>query len=169
MSDRRRDRIEGRTVHEEKTEVGDIAKSLMRLLDSHYASTRFNDVLTSTRLTPSLVQTVSVANSCRVIAKIFSIGERDLKDDTLTDEEREELNDMMALKRRMMGNEMTLAFTMWDSWLKTFIMGLQSLDGMSRQEGVEISSGATRRLMQGDELGAVDKLRKLIGGNVRYV
>ena len=67
-----------------------------------------------------------------------------------------------------MKNPMALSYVMWDGWMKTYVTGLQSLDGGSRSEGVDIASGATRRLMEGSEVSLTQKIRKLMGGNVMY-
>jgi hypothetical protein len=161
-------RNEGRIITEEKTEVGDVAKSLMKLLDSQYASTRFEDVLTSTRLNEFQIQAVSLGNTNRMIAKIWSMSEEDLEDDTLSEEEQSELKELWAIKKRMMKNPMTISYVAWDTWLRSFIMGMQSLGGGSRFEGVEIASGSVKRLMSPEELSLSQKVKKLLGGNVMY-
>lgn len=162
------ERREGRIIHKEETEAGDVAKSLMNLINSQFTSNRFDDVLTSTRLSRFEIQAIAVGNVNRVVAKIYSISKSDTEDTSLSQEEQNELKELWALKRRLMKNPMALSYIMWDGWMKTYVAGLQSLDGMSRQEGVDIASGATKRMMEGNELSLAQKLRKLASGNVMY-
>lgn len=154
--------------YKEETDRGDVAKSLQELIKAHFISKSFKDIMGATRLQKREVYIISIMEIWRITSKILSIRESDIKSDNLTEGEREELKELYQLKQRFQYNPLALSYAIYDSFEYMFGLGLQSLDGLSRMEGVEISSGAVHRLMSPDDMGFLEKTRKRLFGKVLY-
>ena len=152
----------------EETERGDVAKSLQQLISTHFISKRFKDIMGATRLTKKEVFYLSIMEIQRITAKILSVTDSDVEADGLSQEEKTELQELNALRKRFYKNPNALAYAVFDSFEYMFGLGLQSLDGASRMEGVTISTGATERVLNPNEMGFFDKMRRRLTGKVLY-
>lgn len=155
----------------EATEKGDIAKSFQQLVETHFVSKRFKDIMGSTRLTRIEVLIFSLMEIQRIRAKIMSLSYRDTTDEvlkTLTLDEQVEVKELWALKKRFMINPHASLYALYDSFEYMYGLGLQSLDGLSREEGVQMVGGSFRKITEGDDLGRFERIKRRILGNVLY-
>jgi len=152
----------------EESERGDVAKSLQKLIETHFISKRFKDIIGSTRLTKREVYILSIMEIQRIINKVLSITDTDVNASGLTKEEREELRELNELRKRFYKNPNALAYAIYDSFEYMFGLGLQSLDGASRTEGVSIASGATQYILNPDNMGFFEKMKRRLTGKVLY-
>lgn len=153
----------------EETEKGDVARSLQELIASQYISKNFEDIFGSTRLSGMQVNIIARMFIVQSVSEILSVNADDIQTDNLEDKEMQQLKMMFELKKRAYRNSLALISSLYYSFLKMYGLALQSLEGMSRQEGVNISGGATQKLLDGNELGFFDKMRRSLAGKIRYV
>lgn len=152
----------------EQTEQGDIARSLEALINTQYKSRRFMDIMASTRLTRYETIFFSLMEILRRSSKILSLSPDDLKDETLSDEEQQEIKELYALKKRFLVNPHSMLYAISDSFEYMYGLSLQSLDGMSRQEGVDMVTASYRRVREPDNVPMMEKLRRRMLGDVLY-
>lgn len=159
-------------IVKEETEKGDIAKSLEQLIKTHFVSKRYKDIAGSTRLTRYEILTLSLMEIQRVIAKLLSIDESSIEEDSLKqlpEDEQREVLELYHWKKRFAVNPMALTHAVFDSWSYMYVLGLQSLDGLSREEGVTMVAGTTKKILDQGEMGFLDKMRRRLTGNVLFV
>lgn len=155
----------------ESTEKGDIAKSLQQLVATQFVSKRFKDIFGSTRLTKSEVYIFAMMEMNRVMSKILSIDAVDVSDEALnrlTREEQIELKELYQLKLRYYKNPFAFSYTIYDAFMAMAGLGLQSLDGMSRQEGTQLVGGTYQKILDPKDMGFFDKAKRKLLGNVIY-
>lgn len=164
----RKDPFVNRITMKEETEKGDIAKSLQQLIETQYISKRFFDIVSSTRLTKQEAILLSIMEIRRISDKIFSLTEKDVTAEGLSDKERNEIKELYELKKRFYRNPLALSYMMRDSFMYFLTLSYQSLDGGSRSEGVTIAGGGTRKILDEDKMGGFDKIRHRLFGKVLY-
>lgn len=149
----------------EETEKGDIAKSLQQLIEAQYISKEEYDVIASTRLTKREALVISLMNVIRRMNQIQMITYREIEElvksqnNDLSEKERNDaIESLWNVKKRIMRSPDALAYEINNSFIFMFALTLQSLDGGSRMEGMNISSGATNKLFEGDNLSAMERL-----------
>jgi hypothetical protein len=104
----------------------------------------------------------------RISAKILSLSRHDVSEEVLESlptEEQAELKELWVVKQRFRRNPHALVFAIYDSFEYMYGLGLQSLDGLSRTEGVELVGGATQRLLDPNKMGFGERLRKRLFSN----
>lgn len=140
----------------EETERGDLAKSLQKLIEAQYISKKEYDVIASTRFTKREALIIALMNVIRRINQIHMITYREIEelvrndDDSAKlqkDEQRELIESLWNLKKRIMRSPDALSYEINNSFIFMFSLALQSLDGGSRVEGMNISGGATKKMM----------------------
>jgi hypothetical protein len=155
------------TVREE-SDKGDIAKSFEGLIKSHFISKRFKDIMGSTRLSRHEVMILALMEINRITAKILSLSRHDVSETVLAKlsvDEQNELKELWVIKMRFRRNPHALVFAIYDSFEYMYGLGLQSLDGLSRTEGVELVGGATQRLLDPNKMGFGERLKKRFFSN----
>lgn len=155
------------SVADEK-EKGDIQLSLQRLVENQYITKVFKQVLGATRLTRRDIITIALMEPQRITMKMLSTTKADLEDKTLSDEERQELRELYAIKIRIMKNPCALAYIMYQTTELPYIIGLQSHEGLSRREAIEIVMGSHRRIMDPEQLGFFGRTKRRLFGNVLF-
>lgn len=164
--------IEKRIRMREETDKGDVAKSLQSLVEKHYVSKRFKDIMGATRLNKTEVMIFSLLEMERRRTLIMSLSQKDVdaitKDSDATKEEKDDIKGLWALKQRMMRDPHAIAFTSYDSFMYMFGLGMQSHEGMSRREGVELVGGTYRRILDPEELGRFGRIKRRLFGDVLF-
>ena len=158
-------------VTKESTEKGDIAKSLQQLVQTQFVSKRFKDVFGSTRLTKPEVYIFAIMETQRIMCKILSISEFDMESTNLNKlpkEEQADLKELWELRQRYDITSFAFGFTIYDAFMSMTGLALQSLDGLSRQEGTQLVGGTYQKIMNPNEMGFFDKALRRIKGNVLY-
>jgi len=158
-------------IIKEETERGDVTRSLEGVINTQFISKRFKDIMSATRLTRYEVLIFALMEIVRIVSKINSLSYSDMEENNLAlleNEERKEIYELWSLKKRFMRNPHALAFVICDSFVYMYGLGLQSLDGLSRQEGTTLVSGSYQKLLNPDEMGTLEKLKKRLLGNVIY-
>lgn len=158
-------------VTKESTEKGDVAKSIQQLVATQFVSKRYKDIFGSTRLTKSEVYIFAVMEMNRVMSKILSLTEVDISIEALknlTKEEQIDLKELWQLRKRYDNNPFAFSYTIYDAFMSMAGLGLQSLDGLSRQEGTQLVGGVYQKILDPKEMGLFDKAKRRILGNVIY-
>lgn len=158
-------------VTKESTEKGDVAKSLQQLVQTQFVSKRFKDIFGATRLTKSEVYIFAMMEMNRVMSKILSITEIDVSLEALRNlpkEEQIELKELWELRKRYDKNPFAFSYTIYDAFMAMAGLGLQSLDGLSRQEGTQLVGGTYQKILDPKEMGLFDKAKRRLLGNVIY-
>lgn len=122
----------------------------------------------STRLTRTEILILSLMEIERIRSKIESLSYHDIEKktlDMLSKEEQTELKELWTIKKRFRRNPNALVFAIYDSFEYMFGLGLQSLDGLSRQEGVALVGGATQRILDKDKMGFGERIKKRLFSN----
>lgn len=159
------------TVYREETDKGDIAKSLQQLVETHFVSKRFKDIMGSTRFSKQEVIIMALLEIERNMSKILSLSEADMDNTILNKmplQERIELLELWELRKRFYRNPHTFNFVIYESFMNMFGLGLQSLDGGSRSEGVSMVGGTYQKILNPDDMGTIEKLKRRIMGNVIF-
>jgi hypothetical protein len=159
-------------ITREETEKGDIAKSLQQLVYTQFVSKRFKDIIGSTRFTKEEAMTYGLLEINRVISLILSIDVRDVEPKVLSGlsvEEQIDLRDKYELKLRFQKNPFAFSFAVHDAFMSMYGLALQSLEGGSRTEGSTMVGGTYQKILQPEDLGAFEKIKRRIMGNVLYV
>lgn len=162
------ERAESPIRFKEETERGDVARSLQKLIETQFISKRFEDIMGSTRLRRVEILTFALMEINKSVMKISSLTYEDTQDRTLSIKEQEDIIELYALKKRFMRNPCALAYAVYNAFEYMYGLGLQSLDGLSRQEGVTISGGAFKRLLDPDEMSFFQKAKKRLMGDVLF-
>jgi len=155
----------------EETEKGDVAKSLQKLVETQFVSKKYKDIFGSTRLTRAEVYIFSIMEVNRIMSKILSIDATDISDTALANlspDERESLKELYQLKQRYIKNPFAFSYTVYDAFMSMAGLGLQSLDGLSRQEGTQLVGGTYQKILDPDKMGTLDKIKRRLLGNVIY-
>ena len=158
-------------ITREETDKGDIAKSLQQLVETHFVSKRFKDIMGSTRFTKQEIIIMSLLEIERNMSKILSLSEADVSLTVLNKmplSERNELLELWEIRKRFYRNPHTFNFVIYESFMNMFGLGLQSLDGGSRSEGVAMVGGTYQKIMNPDDMGALEKIKRRLMGNVIF-
>lgn len=150
---------------------GDISKSLQELVKAHFVSKRFKDIFGSTRLTKTEVVIFSLMEIFRIKDKILSLSKKDVSNEALNRlsiEEQKEIKELWELKLRIMRNPHALSFAIFDSFEYMYGLGMQSYEGLSRNEGVELVGGIRQKIIDPDTMGTIEKIKKRMFGNVLF-
>ena len=154
----------------EETETGDYARALEKTVTTGFVSKYFYNIMGSTRLTKKEVVYFSLLEILKTISKINSLSKHDLTEESLSKlekNEQDELKILWAFKQRLNKNICTLPAVMTERFQYMFGLGLQSLNGLSRDEMVKLAGGY-RRALQPDEVGFGSKLWRRLRGDVLY-
>jgi hypothetical protein len=156
----------------EKTEAGDIARSLEGLIKSQFINRDFWSLITSTRLSRLEVEEFSNLNYIGVMSRVNRITQADIDSEdfkSLDEYLQKQLKEALLLKKAMNRNPWVIHEVNAFSWMYMYSAGMQSLDGGSRFEGKEMVTGTTGRLMDKDKMGFWDKLgRRFSGRGLEY-
>ncbi len=150
---------------------GDIAKAVQSLINTHFVSKRFKDIFGSTRLTRTEIFIFSCMEIIRATSLIISLSPNDVSEEALRElskEEKEEILEYWALKKRFRYNPHAISYVISASFSYMYGLGMQSLDGMSRDEGVRLASGSYKRIYTPDELGRFDRIKRRLFGDVLF-
>jgi len=152
----------------ESNPSGDIARSIEGMLQSQYQNRYWKDIYASTRLERKEIPILANFNANRMIMKILSTQEKDYEDELLSNEEKKEHKANYELKVRFQKNPTGFAYALYDAYMYFYGLGLQSLDGQSRKEAVMIASGNIQRMLDPQNMGWGEKLKKRLFGNVLF-
>jgi len=158
-------------VFKQESEKGDIAKSFQQLVETHFVSKRFKDIMGSTRFSKQEVIIMSLLEIERNMSKILSLSEDDVSVETLRNmpiKEKTELLELWELRKRFKKNAHAFNYVIYESFMNMFGLGLQSLDGGSRSEGVSMVGGTYQKILNPDEMGTLEKFKRRIMGNVIF-
>jgi len=161
------------TTHE-KTEAGDIARSLEGLVRSQFIDRDFMSIITATRYDRIEIEANANLHYINVISRIMGVTKSDVENDELkkymTDYDYAQMKDAYALKVMMEKSPWVVYQVRAMSFMYMYSASLQSLDGMSRVEGMNMVTGATKKILSSDEVGIGDKLRRrLFGKDIAYL
>lgn len=161
------------TTHE-KTEAGDIARSLEGLIQSQFIDRDFLSLVTATRLDRVEIEAYANLHYINVLSKIMAVTKEDIENEELkkymTEYDYNQMQDAYALKTMMEKSPWVVYQVRAMSFMYMYSAGLQSLDGMSRTEGMNMVTGATKKILSPDEVGFGDKLkRRLLGKDIAYL
>lgn len=149
-------------------ERGDVALSLQEMLKTQFISKDFYDIYGATRLTPYQIDKLARMFVINMIGQILSVNYSDTQIEILEDSTKKELKLMFHLKRMAFRDMNAVIRFLYYEFMYFFGLAYQSEDGKSRFEGMTISSGATKKVFEGNELGMFDKIGKRIRGKVLY-
>jgi len=152
-------------------EKGDIARSLEELIKAHFVSKDFKDIIGSTRLSRSEILILSLMEINRIVSKILSMSESDISDEVLkhaTQRQKQDAYELYNLKKRFAINPHAMVDAVYTSFEYMYGLGLQSLDGLSRKEGVGLFNTSNRRILDNDEISGFEKLKRRLTGSVLY-
>lgn len=162
--------IRSEITTKEKTEAGDIARSLEKLVDSVFVSKEFMNIITSTRFTRFECQAMAELYIVKQVSKIYRMQESDVKDDkgdwlkTIEQEDKE----MWELKQKLSINQHVANEIVSYAFMRMYPSALISEGGASRQEGVDMISGTTKKLLDPSEMSTWEKFKRRVMGQVAY-
>lgn len=150
-------------------ERGDIALSLQEMLKTQFISKDFYDIYGATRLTPYNIDILCRMFVINMIGQILSVNYSDTLIDNLDTKTQDELKLMFHLKRMAFRDMNAVIRFLYYEFMYFFGLAYQSENGLSRLEGMNISGGATHKLLEPGDVGFFDKIRKSVFGKVKYV
>ena len=160
-----------RMIMKEESYKGDVAKSLEGVIETHFISKRFKDIMGATRLTRYEILSFALMEILRMVMKINSLSYVDMDEKNLKllpKEEQAEIMELWSLKKRFMRNPHALGYVMLNSFEYMYGLGLQSLDGLSRQEGITLANEIKQNLLDPDKMGSWEKMKRRLLGDVSY-
>jgi hypothetical protein len=140
-------------------------KSLAAMLKSQYISKAFHDVIASTELRETEIIGLSGVFSGRFVSLIMSTTDEDKA--SAKGAELKDVEERLAIKRRLMNDPNAMAFAIQDSFMFAFVLARQSLKRQSRQEAMAISM-SPRPLTATSDVGLKDKLFSKLGVSRKY-
>lgn len=162
--------IRSEITTKEKTEAGDIARSLEKLVESVFVSKEFMNIITSTRFTRYECQAIAELYIVKQVSKIYRLQESDVKGDDgkWLEIASQEDKEMWVLKQKLSVNQHVANEIISYAFLKMYPSALISEDGSSRAEAVDMISGSTKKLLDPSEMSSWDKLKRRVMGSVAY-
>lgn len=161
------------TTHE-RTEAGDIGRSLEGLVKSQFTDRDFMSIITATRYDRIEIEANANLHYINVISRIMGVTKEDIDNKDLikymTKYDYDQMRDAYVLKTMMEKSPWVVYQVRAMSFMYMYSASLQSLDGLSRLEGTNMVTGATKKILGSDEVGFGDKLRRrLLGKDIAYL
>jgi hypothetical protein len=139
--------------------------SLAGMLRSQFTSREFNDIYSATELRElECVATPSVFAS-RFVLMVMATTEQDKAG--LSGDELKNIEERLAIKRRIQSDPCAMAFCLHDSWMYAFGLMRQSLKRQSRGEAVHVAA-MPRPVEPAENVGLRDKLFSRLGISRKY-
>jgi len=140
-------------------------RSLALMLKSQYTSRDFNDIMASTELREHEIVGLAGVVGARFVTWVMSTTKEDLEG--LKGEELKNVEERLAIKRRILSDPNAMAFVIMDSMTYALLLGRQSLKRQSRREAMNISM-SPRPLTPAEDVGRMDKLFSKLGVSRKY-
>lgn len=155
----------------QRTEAGDIARSLEGMLKSQYMNQDFESTVRATRFNKVDIEEFANLNYLKVVS-LLNIVNDDLIEKFkpfMGEEELFRWQEANALKKLMDENAWVVNYAEAWYWMKMYATGLVSWDGGSRFEGMTMVTGATARILGKDDLSLRERfMRRLTGRNLAF-
>lgn len=155
----------------EETEKGDIAKSLEELVRTHFVSKDFKDIVGATRLQKREIMIMSLLELQKVVSRMLMIDNADFNKEffnRLTENEQTTLKELYYMKEKFRKNPHALTYALYYAFEYMYVLGHQSLEGMSREEGTQMVAGTFQKILNPDDMGRFEKLKRRLVGNVLF-
>lgn len=139
--------------------------SLAQMLKSQYTSREFHDIFAATELREHECVTTPAVMSSRFVLLIMATTEQDKAG--LSGEELKNIEERLAIKRRLEQDPCAMSFCIHDSWLYAFGLCRQSLKRQSRGEAVHVAA-MPRPVEAAENVSMKDKLFSKLGISRKY-
>ena len=141
------------------------SKSLGAMLKTQFIAKDFNSILSATELRESEIIGLSGVISSRFVSLIMSTTDEDKIG--LKGAELKNVEERLAIKRRLLNDPNAMAFALQDCYLFGFCLARQSLKRQSRKEAMAISM-SPRPMEVTKDVGFKDKLFSKLGVSRKY-